>query len=126
MIKANNKKSIYLYDSPKKGIDNNMILLEPYHKQKPADKGFCLTKRERIASLNRTLDLYLSAIEEAGPAAAVVSYTYSDSDGNQSVQRRPMSEMVKAVSDLQNLIDSLEKSLNRGGGLHTFDTRRII
>jgi hypothetical protein len=36
-----------------------------------------------------------------------------------------MSEMVKAIDDLQSLINSLEKSLSRGHGLHTFSTRRI-
>jgi hypothetical protein len=85
-----------------------------------------MTKIERITSLNRTLDIYLSAIEEAGPGATMVSYSLNTPDGSQSVQRKSMSDMIKGVADLQNLIDSLTKSLTRGGGIMTFDTRRII
>ncbi|GHT58617.1 hypothetical protein FACS1894109_13130 [Spirochaetia bacterium] len=85
-----------------------------------------MTKIERIQSLNRTLDIYLAAIEEAGPGAALVSYSITTPDGSQSTQRRSMKEMLEAVASLQNLIDSLQKSLTRGGGLHTYETRRII
>jgi hypothetical protein len=72
------------------------------------------------------LDSYILAVRDAGPGAVIVSYNITNADGGQSTQRRSMSEMVKAIDDLQNLINSLEKSLTRGGGLHTFDTRRII
>ncbi|GHV16118.1 hypothetical protein FACS189493_1350 [Spirochaetia bacterium] len=84
-----------------------------------------MTTRQRIDSLNTTLDIYIQAVQEAGPGSAIVSYNLTTPDGGQSTQRRSMSDMVKAIEDLQNLINSLEKTLNRGHGLRTFSTRRI-
>ncbi|GHU93249.1 hypothetical protein FACS189479_04290 [Spirochaetia bacterium] len=77
-----------------------------------------MTKRERFTMLNETLDIYLTAVRDAGPGATIVSYSLSSPDGSQSTTRRSMQEMLKAIEDLQNLIDSLENSLNSGTGVH--------
>ncbi|GHU94278.1 hypothetical protein FACS189479_06810 [Spirochaetia bacterium] len=85
-----------------------------------------MTTRQRIDSLNTTLDIYIQAVQEAGPGATIVSYNLTSPDSGQSTQRRSMSDMVKAIEDLQNLIASLEKSLSCGHGLRTFSTKRHI
>ncbi|GHV02131.1 hypothetical protein FACS189485_01840 [Spirochaetia bacterium] len=85
-----------------------------------------MTTRERIVSLNKTLDAMIEAVQTAAPGQEIISYNITTSDGGQSTQRRSMSDMVKAIEDLQNLIASLEKSLSRGHGLRTFSTKRHI
>jgi hypothetical protein len=75
-----------------------------------------------LAVLYRQREELLKTISEAIPKAGTQNYGINDSDGSQSIGRRSLTELYKALEMVNSQITELERAL-RGGGIRTFSIR---
>ena len=78
---------------------------------------------KRLKYKREQRDLAIEALNELLRNGEIESYSFGDSDGNQSARRRRISELQEFISAIEKEIDALERSL-QGGGIMTFGTNR--
>jgi len=79
--------------------------------------------QKRIADYKELRDNTIEALKALTKVGDIEQYSFGDGNGNQSVRRRRISELQKALADYERQIDDLESSL-QGGGIMTFGTNR--
>ena len=78
---------------------------------------------KRITYKKEQRDAAVQALDELLKEGTIESYSFGDGNGNQNARRRKISEYKDLISELENEIDGLERTLS-GGGIRTFSTNR--
>jgi len=79
---------------------------------------------KRIVYYKELRDNTLEALKSLTANGEIESYGFSDGNGNQNVRRRKIDELRNALKEYETQIDSLERSVQGGGGVRTFGTNR--
>jgi hypothetical protein len=80
--------------------------------------------QDRLAYLKSLRVKVRGVLDGSIDAAEIDSYSFGDSDGNQSAKRRDPKSLWELLEKIDSEIENLQQRIYGGGGIRTFGTNR--